>query len=52
VLGDLPAGWKYCWDGNEVSSIEFNDWLFVSNKDVAERRLTKVIRKFEGFLDG
>ena len=51
VLGDLPAGWKYCWDSNTASSIEYNDWLCVT-KDYAEARLKTVVREFEKFLDG
>jgi hypothetical protein len=51
ILGPLPTGWKYCWNGNESSSIEFKDWLCVSNKNDAEARLKTVVREFETFLD-
>ncbi len=51
ILGPLPAGWKYCWDSNTASSIEYNDWLCVT-KDYAEARLKTVVREFEKFLDG
>jgi hypothetical protein len=50
ILGPLPAGWKYKWDGNVAFALEFNDWLCVS-KDEAEARLKTVVREFEKFLD-
>jgi len=51
ILEPLPAGWKYCWNGNEASSIEFIDWLCVADKSEAEARLKEVVKDFEAFLD-
>jgi hypothetical protein len=51
ILEPLPAGWIYKWDGNEVSSIGFNDWLCVADKDDAEARLEDIVKEFEMFLD-
>jgi|LSQX01.1.fsa_nt_gb hypothetical protein len=52
ILGPLPTGWVYKWDGNVASSIEFNDCRCVSNKNDAEARLKTVVKEFETFLDG
>jgi len=52
IMGPLPAGWMYKWDGYTASSIEFNDWLCVADKSEAEARLKTVVKEFETFLDG
>ncbi|NLY53970.1 MAG: hypothetical protein GX060_05020 [Firmicutes bacterium] len=51
ILGDLPAGWEYGWDGDRVVSLEYNDCRTCSNSVEAEARLNEVIEQFEAFLD-
>jgi hypothetical protein len=35
---------------NRASSLDFNDWLCVSNKNEAEARLKDIVKEFEMFL--
>lgn len=50
VLGDLPAGWQYCWNEGGIHGLEFTDWYYFGVED-AEKRVSAVIKEFEEFLD-
>ncbi|HOQ16413.1 MAG TPA: hypothetical protein PLG49_03495, partial [Defluviitaleaceae bacterium] len=51
ILGELPAGWAYCWDDGMVFSLDYNDWCTYIDIVEAETRLKEVTKEFEAFLD-
>lgn len=51
MLGELPTGWKYCWNDGMVFSLDYNDWCTYIDIVEAETRLKEVIGEFEAFLD-
>jgi hypothetical protein len=51
ILGELPAGWTYCWKDGKVFSLDFNDWCTYIDIVEAETRINTVIKEFEAYLD-
>lgn len=51
ILGELPAGWTYCWDNGMVVSLDFNDGQSYTDVEDAMTRINTVIKEFEAYLD-
>jgi len=51
VLGDLPAGWHYCWDEAGIHGLEYTDCRYNLDVDSAEEQINSVIKGFEVYLD-
>ncbi len=51
ILGELPAGWTYCWDNGMVVSLDFNDGQSYTEVVDAMAQINAVVGEFEAFLD-
>jgi len=51
VLGDLPAGWLYCWKEGVIHGLEYTDCRANLDAESAEEQVNAVVKEFEVFLD-
>ncbi|WP_128426723.1 hypothetical protein [Gudongella oleilytica] len=51
ILGELPAGWKYCWNDGKVFSLDYNDSQSYTDAEESEEHIKEVVKDFEAFLD-